>query len=200
MLKRKLFTVAALAGLGLSTATGFIPSTVHAASDKTMSSKKMDKKSDDQMNMGDNMKMEMNHDAQLPTDLKKAKHPKYKVGEKVTITADHMMGMKGAKATVAGVYDSPLYVVDFKDSKTNKEVKNHKYVVKSELKAEKGKKLCKGTKVTINADHMEGMKNAKGKIVKVCSGPAYAVNFTPTNGGQKYTNHKWLSQSELKKD
>ncbi|USS93079.1 YdhK family protein [Fructilactobacillus ixorae] len=203
MMKHKLITVATLASLGLSTATGIIP-TVNAASNQQMSSKKMDHKSDD-MNMNDQnmdkgMKMEMDHNGKLPTDLKKASHPKYKVGSTVKLTANHMPGMKGATATVAGVYDSPLYVIDFKDTKTNQEVKNHKYVVKSELKADQGHKLAKGTKVTIKADHMAGMKGAKGKIVKVCDGPAYAVNFTPTNGGEKYTNHKWLSQAEMKKD
>ncbi|EFA88990.1 hypothetical protein HMPREF0797_0485 [Staphylococcus epidermidis SK135] len=39
---------------------------------------------------------------------------KFKVGDKVTITAVHMPGMKVAEATVKGAYKTYAYVVSYK--------------------------------------------------------------------------------------
>ena len=40
-----------------------------------------------------------------------------------------------------------------------------------------------GTKVTLTADHMEGMDGANATIVGAFDTYTYAVNFTPTTGG-----------------
>ncbi|WP_100221788.1 YdhK family protein [Fructilactobacillus florum] len=169
------------------------------SSNMNMNNNKMDKKSMDMSKNKGSMAMMMKHDNALPTDLKMAKNPKFKVNSMVKIKANHMPGMKGAMAKVTGAYDTNLYEINYKPTNGGKEVKNHKYVVKSELTADNNKGLKKGSKVTVKADHMDGMKGAKGKVVKCISGPAYAVTFTPTTGGQEYVNHLWLSQKELEK-
>ncbi|SQC37814.1 Protein of uncharacterised function (DUF1541) [Rothia kristinae] len=48
-----------------------------------------------------------------PAGIEKAASPKYPVGTQVILTADHMMGMDGAKATIVGAYDTYTYAVNF---------------------------------------------------------------------------------------
>lgn len=138
----------------------------------------------------------MNMNSKLPKGLVKAKHAKYKVGKAVTIKANHMPGMYNAKGKVVGAYNTNLYEIDYTATNNGKKVKNHKWVIAKELKA-KGK-LVAGKRVTVLADHMTGMKGAKGKIVKVHRGPAYVVNYTDKKTHKVVKNHKWLVQSELK--
>ncbi|MCK8619926.1 YdhK family protein [Apilactobacillus kunkeei] len=167
------------------------------------STMKMTKKSSKKMNMKHSMMsgmmmdgLEMNMNSKLPKGLKKATHAKFHVGQKVTLKAKHMEGMYNAKATVAGVYKTDLYEIDFMPTNGGKMVKNHKWVVASELKAKGALKA--GKKVTVLADHMYDMKGAKGKIVKVHKGPAYVVTFKDTKTNMVMKNHKWLTQQELK--
>lgn len=58
----------------------------------------------------------------------------YQAGEKVKLTADHMTGMKGADATVASETDETVYIVDY--DMHGMTMKNHKWVVESEMKAQ----------------------------------------------------------------
>ncbi|MFT3943035.1 MAG: YdhK family protein [Ancrocorticia sp.] len=53
-------------------------------------------------------------------------------GTEVTLTADHMAGMKGAKATIASSTDETVYVVDYEAD--GMKMTNHKWVVASEIK------------------------------------------------------------------
>lgn len=168
---------------------------MHHSDKSSMNMGSMHKK-DKSMRM---MKMDgltMNMNSTMPKGLKKDTHAKFHVGEKVILKADHMKGMKNAKATVAGVYKTKLYKIDFKPTNGGKEVKNHKWVVTSELKSKGALKA--GKAVTVKADHMYGMKGAKGKIVSVNKGPAYTVSFKDKRTGMNIKNHKWLIQSELK--
>jgi len=55
-----------------------------------------------------------------------------------------------------------------------------------------------GTQVTLTTDHMEGMRDAPATVVGAYKTVAYAVNYTPTDGGPEVTNHKWVVQEELK--
>ncbi|WP_409305736.1 YdhK family protein [Peribacillus sp. SCS-155] len=55
-----------------------------------------------------------------------------------------------------------------------------------------------GSEAIIKADHMEGMNGATAKIVGAYETTAYAVTYTPTTGGEKVTNHKWVIHEELK--
>lgn len=54
-----------------------------------------------------------------------------------------------------------------------------------------------GTEVTVLADHMEGMKGATGTVTGAYSTTAYAVSYTPTDGGEPVSDHRWVVQEEL---
>lgn len=219
MKKRNIMTSLSVAALSLSLLSGVAVSAdsmsnMHDMSSMKMENKttkkstkkstmKMTKKSSKKMNMKHSMMsgmmmdgLEMNMNSKLPKGLKKATHAKFHVGQKVTLKAKHMEGMYNAKATVAGVYKTDLYEIDFMPTNGGKMVKNHKWVVASELKAKGALKA--GKKVTVLADHMYNMKGAKGKIVKVHKGPAYVVTFKDTKTKMVMKNHKWLTQQELK--
>jgi hypothetical protein len=55
-----------------------------------------------------------------------------------------------------------------------------------------------GSQAVINADHMEGMNGATATIVGAYTTTAYSVSYTPTSGGEKVTNHKWVIHEEIK--
>ncbi len=55
-----------------------------------------------------------------------------------------------------------------------------------------------GSQAVINADHMEGMNGATATIVGAYSTTVYSVSYTPTSGGEKVTNHKWVIHEEIK--
>ncbi|MDF7626439.1 YdhK family protein [Lactobacillaceae bacterium L1_55_11] len=140
--------------------------------------------------------MSMNMDMQLPTNLPDAQDPKYKVGDKITLKAKHMDGMYNSKGTIAGAYDTKLYAVDFTPTTGGSEVKDHKWLTKIDFKNRKDSYKV-GDEVTLDSDHMSGMKGAKAKIVQVVNGPAYAVNYQPTTGGSEVKNHLYLDQDEI---
>lgn len=54
-----------------------------------------------------------------------------------------------------------------------------------------------GTEVTLTADHMPGMDGATATISGAYDTTAYAVSYTPTDGGDPVTNHKWVVHEEL---
>ncbi|MFI8688255.1 DUF1541 domain-containing protein [Rossellomorea sp. NPDC077527] len=55
-----------------------------------------------------------------------------------------------------------------------------------------------GSKVMIKDDHMEGMKDAEATISGTYDTVVYTVTYTPTTGGEKVKNHKWVIHEELK--
>ncbi|MGG1636640.1 YdhK family protein [Paenibacillus sp. FSL K6-3182] len=55
-----------------------------------------------------------------------------------------------------------------------------------------------GSEAIIKADHMAGMNGATATIVGAYTTTVYAVSYTPTTGGEKVTNHKWVIQEEIK--
>lgn len=55
-----------------------------------------------------------------------------------------------------------------------------------------------GSKAIIETDHMEGMQGAEATIVGAYDTTAYAVSYTPTTGGERVENHKWVIQEEIK--
>lgn len=146
----------------------------------------------------------MNHDGmkhtgsgEVPKDLKKAENPKYEVGSKAIIKADHMEGMDGAKAKIVGAFDTTAYVVTYTPTTGGKPVKNHKWVIQEEIQNAGNKELKQGDKVKLNADHMKGMKGASAVIESSEKTTVYMVDYTPTTGGEKVKNHKWVTESEL---
>jgi hypothetical protein len=132
----------------------------------------------------------------VPAGMKTAAHPKYPVGNKVIVTADHMPGMKGAPGKVVGVYDTFTYAVTFTPTTGGMTVKDHKWVVQHEIKGAGSKRLAGGTKVVLTADHMPGMKGAHATIVSSTAQPVYVVDYTAN--GMTMKNHKWVVQDELK--
>ncbi|WP_238479197.1 YdhK family protein [Fructobacillus papyrifericola] len=169
----------------------------HSMKNMKMSSSKMAMSSSMDMSSSSSMNMSsMKMDESLPTNLKTAENPKYPVGSAITLEADHMTGMKGAEGTVAAAYDTKLYEVTYQPTNGGKKVTGHKWLTKDDFKDMKDHK--KGDKVTLESEHMANMKGAKATITKVVDGPAYAVNYQPTNGGDMVKNHKYLVESEIK--
>ncbi|WP_229683021.1 YdhK family protein [Virgibacillus oceani] len=164
------------------------------STDSQSSSEKMSEKdmSEDEM--------EMNHSSsgEVPEGLKKAKNPAFKVGSKAIIESDHMKGMKGAEATIVGAYDTIVYAISYTPTTGGERVTNHKWVIQEEIKeAEDDKPLEPGTEVTIEAAHMKGMDGATAEIDSAKKTTVYMVDYMPTTGGEKVTNHKWVTENEL---
>ncbi|MET3576315.1 YdhK family protein [Bhargavaea ullalensis] len=55
-----------------------------------------------------------------------------------------------------------------------------------------------GSEVVLKADHMPGMQNAKATVTGAYETTAYAVTYTPTDGGKPVKAHKWVIHEELK--
>jgi uncharacterized protein YceK len=141
--------------------------------------------------------MKMSDSAVVPKGLKEAQNPTFKVGSQAIVHADHMEGMDGAKATIVGAYDTIAYTVTYTPTTGGPEVKNHKWVIQEEIKNAGTQQLKPGTKVTLEADHMEGMMGADATIDSAEHTTVYMIDYTPTTGGAKVTNHKWVTESEL---
>ena len=166
------------------------------------STDKSSKTDHENMKMDDNKNMDMgdmNHSGsgEVPEGLKAAESPTYKVGSQAIIKADHMEGMNGAEATIVGAYDTIAYAVTYTPTTGGEPVKNHKWVIQEEIKDAGDQALEPGTKVTLEADHMEGMKGATGTIDSAEKTTVYMVDYTSTTGGEKVTNHQWVTESEL---
>lgn len=131
-----------------------------------------------------------------PAGMVKSTNAKFKDGEKITITADHGNGTKGAEGEVVGAFDTTVYEVDYTPVGGGAKVTNHKWVVQEELDAPAGTELKAGDTVKLKANHMEGMEGAEATIVSAKKETVYMVNYTAN--GQHYTNHKWFTQDELK--
>src|SRR4051794_19976422 len=124
---------------------------------------KMDNKNMDDKNM-DMGNMEHSGSGEVPKGLKKAENPTFKVGSHAIVKSEHMEGMNGAEATIVGAYDTIAYAVTYTPITGGELVKNHKWVIQEEIKDAGNKPLEPGTKVTLEADHMEGMMGAAGTI------------------------------------
>lgn len=165
-----------------------------SSSSHMMDSSQMMSSSSGQMS-SDSMEMDHNRHEAKPENMTAAKDPKFAVGDQVKVTDAHMDLMKGVTATVTGVYDTTLYQVTFTPENSHMQMKNHKWVVTEEIKGNGNYK--KGDKVTLEADHMKGMKGQKASITGVHEGPAYMINFKPNDGSEKFVNHKWVSENEI---
>ncbi|POZ56558.1 hypothetical protein LYSIN_01341 [Lysinibacillus sphaericus] len=133
---------------------------------------------------------------EVPKGLKIAENPTYPIGSHVVIKADHMEGMKNAKATIVGAYNTTAYIVSYTPTNGGEPVTNHKWVIQEELEGMGGKALKPGEKAVINADHMEGMKGANATIESALVTTVYMVDYTSTSG-EEVKNHKWVTENEL---
>ena len=132
----------------------------------------------------------------VPVGMKPAAHPTYPVGSTVILTANHMAGMNGARATVVGAYSTFTYAVNYTPTTGGPAVKDHKWVVQQEIKNAGTGRLADGTKVVLTADHMPGMKGATATIASSTDQTVYVVDYTA--GGMTMKNHKWVVQDEMK--
>jgi hypothetical protein len=66
------------------------------------------------------------------------------------------------------------------------------------LREEANPKFKVGNKAVMNTDHMEGMNGAEATIVGAFDTTVYTISYTPTTGGEKVTNHKWIIHEEIK--
>ncbi|MCM3164075.1 MULTISPECIES: YdhK family protein [Bacillaceae] len=141
----------------------------------------------------------MNHSSsgEVPEDLKVAENPTYGVGSQAIIESEHMEGMKGAKATIVGAYDTIVYAISYTPTTGGERVENHKWVIHEEIPDAGEEPLEPGTEITIDAAHMEGMDGATAEITSAEATTVYMVDFTPTTGGEEVKNHKWVTESEL---
>ena len=147
----------------------------------------------------EDMEMEMSHSSsgEVPENLKVAENPTYKVGSEAVIKTNHMAGMDGATATIMGAYETTAYAVSYTPVTGGERVENHKWVIQEEIKDAGDKTLEPGTEVTIEADHMKGMKGAKAVIDSSEKTTVYMIDYTPTTGGEEVKNHKWVTEDEL---
>ncbi|MEC1901921.1 YdhK family protein [Bacillus subtilis] len=153
------------------------------------------KENNEEMQGMDHSEMDMS--GEVPKGMKEATNPTYKVGSKAIINANHMKGMNGAKATIVGAYDTTVYAVSYTPTTGGNRVENHKWVVQEDIKDAGDKSFKPGSEVTLEANHMEGMKGATAKIDTAEKTTVYMVDYKPTTGGKEVKNHKWVTESEL---
>lgn len=76
-----------------------------------------------------------NHKWVVQEEIKDADSKTFSKGAEVTLMADHMTGMNGAKATIDAAIQTTVYVVDYTPTIGGAPVKNHKWMTESELSA-----------------------------------------------------------------
>lgn len=142
---------------------------------------------------------EMNHSSsgEVPEGLKEAKNPTYKIGDKAILKTEHMEGMNGAEATIVGAYETTAYVISYTPTTGGERVTNHKWIIQEEIENAGDETYEPGAEVITEADHMKGMDGATVVIDSAEQTTVYMVDYTPTTGGEKVTNHKWVTESEL---
>ena len=65
------------------------------------------------------------------------------------------------------------------------------------LKVSENPKYEVGSQSIIESDHMEGMKGAEATIVGAYDTTVYTISYTPTDGGERVENHKWVIHEEI---
>lgn len=75
-----------------------------------------------------------NHKWVVNEEIKDAPEKGFEKGATVKLEANHMDGMKGAQAKIDDVKNTTVYMLDYKSTKNNKMVKNHKWMIGDELK------------------------------------------------------------------
>lgn len=140
----------------------------------------------------------MNHSGsgEVPGGLEEAADPAYPGGSTAIIQNGHMDGMKGAKATIVGAYDTTAYTVSYTPTNGGDPVEDHKWIIHEEIEGAGDKPFSAGDEVTLAADHMEGMERAAAMIDSAVKTTVYMIDFT-TADGEKVTNHKWVTEDEL---
>lgn len=167
--------------------------------EETTQDESMDNMDHSNMDSDSEESMDMDHSSsgEVPEGLQAAENPTYEVGSKVIIKDGHMEGMKGAEATIVGAYETTAYAISYTPTTGGERVENHKWVIHEEIPDAGEKPLEPGAEVTITAAHMTGMDGVTAEIDSAEQTTVYMIDFTPTTGGEKVTNHKWVTESEL---
>jgi uncharacterized protein YceK len=165
-------------------------------SKETSPKENMEKSSEKNMEM-DHSNMNHSGSAEVPKGLNVAENPTYEVRSQAIINAEHMSGMNGAEATISGAFDTTVYTVTYTPTTGGEPVEDHKWVIHEEIKNSGDEPFQPGDEVVLNAEHMEGMDDASASIDTAEQTTVYMVDYTPTTGGEKVTNHKWVTESEL---
>ena len=76
-----------------------------------------------------------NHKWVIQEEIKNAGTITLKPGTAVTLEANHMEGMMGAKGTINSAVHTRVYMIDYLPTTGGPMVKNHKWVIESELSA-----------------------------------------------------------------
>ncbi|MFC9710240.1 YdhK family protein [Paenibacillus sp. NPDC056933] len=74
-----------------------------------------------------------NHKWVIQEEIQDHTDQPYAAGAEVVLDADHMPGMKGAKATIDSAEQTTVYIVDYTPTTGGDPVKNHKWVTEEEL-------------------------------------------------------------------
>lgn len=182
--------------LGLGIVTLILAISLSACSSDDQTSKETNSSSEHNMEMDHS---EMNHSSsgEIPEGLKEEENPTYKVGSQAILDTDHMLGMKGAEATIVGAFHTNVYIVSYTPTTGGEIVEDHKWVIHEEIENAGNEPFQPGTEVVLNTDHMEGMKGATAVVDSVEEMTVYMVDYTPKNGGEDVKNHKWVTESEL---
>ncbi|MDQ0193801.1 YdhK family protein [Paenibacillus wynnii] len=141
--------------------------------------------------------MKHSSSGEVPKGLIESKNPTFSVGSEVIIQSEHMPGMNGAEATIVGAYDTIVYAVSYTPTTGGEPLKNHKWVIHEEIENAGSEALKPGAEVTLEADHMPGMKEAVATIDTAEQTTVYIVDYNPTTGGETVKNHMWVTESEL---
>lgn len=188
-----------LTGLALSAMlTGGLVTGCSQAEESADHSSHAEQTTHDHSTMENNASHDMEHPMDggpAPEGITDATDPKYPVGTDVRLTADHMEGMDGAKATIVGAFNTYTYSVNYDPTDGGARVEDHRWVVQEELENAGDQRLADGTPVTILADHMAGMKGAKGDIAYSTDETVYMVDYQAD--GMTMKNHKWVVESEI---
>lgn len=145
----------------------------------------------------ENMDMDHAGTGEVPESLHVADNPTFELGSQVFVTADHMEGMKGAEATIVGAFDTTVYSISYTPTTGGERVENHKWVIHEEIIGATEVPFEPGEEVTVDAEHMTGMDEAKAEIVSAEETTVYMIDYVSPIGGDKITFHKWVTESEL---
>jgi hypothetical protein len=145
----------------------------------------------------DHSGMKMRGSSNVPENLQIAKNPKYPIGSKAISHASHMGGMmENVEVTIVGAYDTTAYATTYTDP-NGELVNEHKWIIQEEFVDTGEEPLKPGTKIYTTAEHMDGMTEAIQTIDFSKKTTVYMVDFT-TADGHEVTNHKWVTEDELK--
>ena len=74
-----------------------------------------------------------NHQWVIQEEIMDAGTDPFGVSSEVMLEAEHTEGMSGATATIDAAETTTVYIVDYIDTVTGETIKNHKWVIESEL-------------------------------------------------------------------